>query len=91
MNTSKKAITLAIGGALIASITSTNISAATTNPFALKTLTSGYMVSDAKEMQDGKCGAGKCGAEKAKKSSSHVDKAKERAGSPMGNPTRSSG
>ena len=77
MNTSKKAIALAIGGALVASIATTNVSAATSNPFALKSLTSGYMVADAKDMQDGKCGAGKCGVEKATEASCHADKAKE--------------
>ena len=65
MNTSKKAIALAIGGAFVASVAATHVSAAT-NPFALKTLTAGYMVADAKEMKDGKCGTGKCGADKAK-------------------------
>ncbi len=66
MNTSKTAIALAIGGAFVASIATTQVSAAT-NPFALKALTSGYMVADAKDMKDGKCGTGKCGAAKSEK------------------------
>ena len=83
MNTSKKAIALAIGGAFVASMAATQVSAAPSNPFALKALTSGYMVADAKEMKDGKCGTGKCGANKAKmtekaaEASCHADKAKE--------------
>ena len=77
MNTSKKAIALAIGGAFVASMATTQVSAATNNPFALKALTSGYMVADAKEMKDGKCGTGKCGADKAKMNAEKTEKAAE--------------
>lgn len=82
MQTSKKAIALAIGGAFVASIATTQVTAAQ-NPFALKTLTSGYMVADADKMKDGKCGTAQCGANKAKMSekaseaSCNADKAKE--------------
>lgn len=65
MHTTKNAIALAIGTAFIASIATTPASAAQ-NPFALKTLTSGYMVADADKMKDGKCGTGQCAANKAK-------------------------
>ncbi len=64
MNTSKKTIALAIGGAFALSISATTVNAAE-NPFTAKTLSSGYQVAEsATKMKDGKCGAGKCGAEK---------------------------
>lgn len=66
MNTSSKALALLVGGAFVASVASTVTAAE--NPFAVKTLTSGYMVADAADtkMKDGKCSAGKCGATKKK-------------------------
>jgi uncharacterized low-complexity protein len=88
MNTSGKTIAMVIGGAFVA-LAATGVSAAE-NPFAIKTLSSGYMVADAEKGAEGKCGAGKCGAEKkdkakegscggdkAKEGSCHADKAKE--------------
>jgi uncharacterized low-complexity protein len=67
MNTSSKALALLVGGAFAASIATTAVHAAE-NPFAVKTLTSGYMVADASDskMKDGKCSTGKCGANKKK-------------------------
>ena len=92
MNTSKsasmKTLALVIGGAFAASIAATSVNAAE-NPFAVKTLASGYMVADATDatkMKDGKCSTGKCGAskkkameEKAKEGSCSADKMKEGA------------
>ncbi|ACT48868.1 hypothetical protein [Methylotenera mobilis] len=66
MNKTQKTISLAIGGALALSVAVAN---AAENPFALKTLATGYQVADAHDTKaaDGKCGTGKCGtAEKAK-------------------------
>ncbi|HEY0842906.1 hypothetical protein [Methylotenera sp.] len=68
MNKTQKTISLAIGGALALSVAATTVNAAE-NPFALKSLASGYQVADAHDAKstDGKCGTGKCGtAEKAK-------------------------
>ena len=65
MKATHKTLALAISGAFVASIAATSVSAAE-NPFALKSLSSGYMVADADKMQDGKCGTGKCSAEKMK-------------------------
>jgi uncharacterized low-complexity protein len=68
MNKTQKTLSLAIGGALALSVATTTINAAE-NPFALKSLSSGYQVADAHDAKaaDGKCGTGKCGtAEKAK-------------------------
>jgi uncharacterized low-complexity protein len=82
MKVTNKTLALAIGSAFVASIATTSIHAAE-NPFALKSLSSGYMVADADatadKAKDGKCGTGKCSA--AKKKAMHdkemADKAKE--------------
>ena len=70
MKSSNKTIVLAISGALALSIGVANVQAAS-NPFAIKSLSSGYQVADATadtgtKMKDGKCGTGKCGANKKK-------------------------
>ena len=65
MKTSNKTIALALSGAFALSIAATTINAAE-NPFAIKSLSSGYQVADAEKMKDGKCGTGKCGADKKK-------------------------
>lgn len=86
MNSTQKTIALAIGGAFALSIAATSVNAATANPFAAKSLSSGYQVADAEmKGKDGKCATGKCSAsmkkgaamEKAKEGSCHADKAKE--------------
>ncbi|HYG31453.1 MAG TPA: hypothetical protein VD810_00570 [Methylophilaceae bacterium] len=82
MKASRKALSLVVGSAFAASISATAVNAAE-NPFAMQTLTSGYMVADAHDAKEGKCGTGKCGAEKkakgdkAKEGSCGADKAKE--------------
>lgn len=89
MNQTQKSIALALSSAFALSMAATPVSAAE-NPFAIKTLSSGYQVANHHEekMQDGKCGTGKCGAEKktsegkcggdkAKEGSCGGDKAKE--------------
>ena len=86
MNVTKKSMAVVIGSAFVASIAATTVNAAE-NPFALKSLSSGYMVAEADKAKDGKCGTGKCGAnkkaegscsaDKAKEGSCHADKAKE--------------
>ncbi len=79
MKSTNKTLALAIGSAFVATIASTTIHAAE-NPFALKSLSSGYMVAEADKMKDGKCGTGKCSAAKKKmmkEGSCHGDKAKE--------------
>lgn len=64
-STSAKAVALAVTSAFVLSVAATTVNAAE-NPFAIKSLSSGYQVADAKEMKDGKCGEGKCGAEMKK-------------------------
>ncbi len=62
MKTSTKAVALAVTSAFVLSIGATVVNAAE-NPFALKSLSSGYQVADnhADKTKDGKCGEGKCG------------------------------
>ncbi len=81
MNVTKKSIALAVGGALALSVSATSF-AEVENPFAIKSLSSGYQVADhhAEKGADGKCGEGKCGADKAKEMKDGkcgADKAKE--------------
>jgi uncharacterized low-complexity protein len=71
MNAQKKTLALVLGGAFAAAVGVMPAAHAAENPFALKPLSSGYMVADHHEggekMQDGKCGAGKCGSNMKKK------------------------
>lgn len=72
MNTSTKALALAVGGAFALSIAATTVSAAS-NPFTAKSLSSGYMVAEADtKMKDGKCNTGKCSANKKKPEASEM-------------------
>ncbi len=64
MSVTKKSIALAVGSAFALSLGTAAV-AASENPFEIKTLSSGYQVADNHEKgHDGKCGEGKCGAEK---------------------------
>jgi uncharacterized low-complexity protein len=70
MKTSNRTLALAVNGAFALSIGAASIHAAE-NPFAIKSLSSGYQVADAgttteTKMKDGKCATGKCGANKKK-------------------------
>ncbi len=66
MKISNKSMALALSGAFALSIAATTINAAE-NPFAIKSLSSGYQVADHHEKSaDGKCGEGKCSAEMKK-------------------------
>lgn len=87
MKTSHKAVALAVTGAFALSIGVASVTAAE-NPFAIKSLSSGYQVADnhADKAKDGKCGEGKCGEnmKKAKdgkcgegKCGENMDKAKD--------------
>ena len=71
MKMQNKTLALVIGGAFAATVGAMPVANAAQNPFALKTLSSGYMVADNHEggekMGDGKCGAGKCGSNMKKK------------------------
>ena len=64
-NKSAKAVALAVSSAFLLTVGATAVNAASENPFAIKSLSSGYQVADnhADKAKDGKCGEGKCGAE----------------------------
>ncbi len=74
-STSSKAVALAVTSAFVLSIGAATVNAAE-NPFAIKSLSSGYQVADnhADKAKDGKCGEGKCGAEMKKEG---AEKAKD--------------
>ena len=79
--TSSKKVALSLGALALAG--SMGAFAATENPFAIQSLSSGYQVADHHEKNhEGKCGHGKCGAEKSKDGKSDhgkssAEKAKE--------------
>ena len=74
MTTSTKAVALAVSSAFVLSVGATAVNAAE-NPFAIKSLSTGYQVADHHEKaKDGKCGEGKCGAEMKKEG---AEKAKD--------------
>lgn len=72
MNNSPKSIALAVSGAFALSIAATSVNAAE-NPFAAKSLSSGYQVAE----QDAKMKDGKCGANMKKMKKTKTEKAKE--------------
>lgn len=83
MKASSKTLSIVIGSAFAATVATASVHAAE-NPFSAKSLASGYMVAENDKMKDGKCGTGKCSAErkkamadKAKEGSCSADKAKE--------------
>ena len=57
-----KPLAVAVSAAFVTSLASTPIANAAENPFAMSELSGGYMVADSH--MEGKCGEGKCGAEK---------------------------
>jgi len=59
----KKPLAIALGAAFVTSLAGTPVANAAENPFAMSELSSGYVVA---EMEEGKCGEGKCGGDKAK-------------------------
>ena len=69
MNSSKKAVTLA----LTAALGSSGVALAGDNPFGMQTLGQGYQVAEA----DAKMPEGKCGAMKGEAAGGDMDKAKE--------------
>ncbi len=59
--TTLKPMAIALGTAFVTTLAATPVANAADNPFAMSTLSSGYMVAASHE---GKCGEGKCGAAK---------------------------
>ena len=76
MTTSTKAVALVVSSAFLLTIGAASVSAAE-NPFAIKSLSSGYQVADnhADKAKDGKCGEGKCGdSNQARQRANHMNK-----------------
>ncbi|MFO7542174.1 MAG: hypothetical protein R6W97_05065 [Thiobacillus sp.] len=61
----KTLIAAAAGSAFAASFGVAPLATAADNPFAMQSLDRGYMVAQAGNMPEGKCGQGKCGGMKA--------------------------
>lgn len=85
-STTNKSLALAVAGAFALSIGAASVNAES-NPFAIKSLSSGYQVAEADttKMKDGKCGTGKCGATKKKSAGKPTEKAAEGKCSAEGN------
>lgn len=85
-STTNKSLALAVAGAFALSIGAASVNAES-NPFAIKSLSSGYQVAEADttKMKDGKCGTGKCGATKKKSAEKTTEKAAEGKCSAEGN------
>ncbi|MEW6292510.1 MAG: hypothetical protein AB1544_04300 [Pseudomonadota bacterium] len=62
----KTTLTLAAGAAFAATTAFAPLASAADNPFGMAKLDSGYQLAQADKKADGKCGEGKCGADKAK-------------------------
>jgi len=86
MQAKKKTLAVVVGGSVAASLALASVVNAAENPFAIKPLSSGYMVAENSggdsKMEDGACGEGKCGSSmkkksKAKEGSCGGEKAKE--------------
>jgi len=60
----KKPLAIALGAVFVTSLAGIPVANAAENPFAMSDLSSGYVVA---EMEEGKCGEGKCGGDKTKK------------------------
>jgi uncharacterized low-complexity protein len=78
MARSRTALTLALGTAFAASLTTVPAASAADNPFKLDSLKNGYQVAVDDKTKEGKCGGdkakeGKCGGDKAKEGKSGGD------------------
>jgi uncharacterized low-complexity protein len=67
----KTAIATALGAVVIGSLASISVQA-NTSPFSVQSLDSGYMLI----AEEGKCGEGKCGGDKAKKAAKTMKEGK---------------
>lgn len=67
MKAQKKSMAVIVGGAFAATLAMSPVVHADQNPFATKSLSSGYQVADSGEkMKEGKCSEGKCSSTKKK-------------------------
>ena len=71
-------LSLAVGTAFAATAALAPIANAAENPFGDQKLSSGYQIADAHDkMKDGKCGEGKCGADKKREAKCGADQMKD--------------
>jgi uncharacterized low-complexity protein len=72
-----KPVAAAVGVAFVSSLAMSTTAVADDNPFAIAELDSGYMLAGSHEGEEGKCGEGKCGGEKAEEGKCGGEKAEE--------------
>jgi uncharacterized low-complexity protein len=72
-----KPVAAAVGVAFVSSMAASSVALAADNPFAATDLDSGYMLAGHHKGEEGKCGEGKCGGEKAEEGKCGGEKAEE--------------
>jgi hypothetical protein len=67
MSSKKTLMSVAVGTAFAAALGAAPVASAASNPFAMQSLSKGYMVAEGDmpaKAHEGKCGEGKCGAKR---------------------------
>jgi len=72
-----KPVAAAVGVAFVSSLAASATAMAAENPFEAADLDTGYLVAGGEKTEEGKCGEGKCGGEKAAEGSCGGEKAAE--------------
>jgi uncharacterized low-complexity protein len=72
-----KPVAAAVGVAFVSSLAVSSTAVAADNPFETVDLENGYMLADSHKGEEGKCGEGKCGGEKAEEGKCGGEKAEE--------------
>ena len=72
-----KPVAAAVGVAFVSSLAASTTAMAADNPFEAADLDNGYMLAGGDKAEEGKCGEGKCGGDKAEEGKCGADKAKE--------------
>lgn len=72
-----KPVAAAVGVAFVSSLAASTTAVAADNPFEVADLDNGYMLAGGHKGEEGKCGEGKCGADKAKEGSCGEGKGEE--------------
>jgi uncharacterized low-complexity protein len=72
-----KPVAAAVGVAFVSSLAASTTAVAADNPFETADLDQGYMLADGHKGEEGKCGEGKCGGEKAEEGKCGGEKAEE--------------
>ena len=72
-----KPVAAAVGVAFVSSMTASTLAVADDNPFETTELDNGYLLADGHKGEEGKCGEGKCGGDKAEEGTCGGEKAEE--------------